>query len=413
MKYVILEKLKKLGKDNSGNFAIISALCVVPMLIGVGVAIDLNNLQRAKSELRDAAESAAVASVRSTPNSDDKRKNVAKLYIKENFQHSAFKARQPDVKVDLTPIRSTVTAHTVMSTQLMALVGKKELSVTTKVAAEMIFEPACVLVNAPNRGPSIRLQGHPTITTENCYIHNNSNSENSSLARGNPELLGADFCLNGGYEGRKWTPAPELGCAALEDPYKSLLEPDIPECEDKVKFGKSDTPISIEPGNYCGGLSIPANANVVFEPGIYVISDGSFSLGPNASISGEGVMLYLKGERSNFDLHSGGTWNVTPPDSGHYRGVAIFQERGINPRSPNQITGGGEINMSGIIYTKNAELKLHGSPVLNITGGGTMIVSDALTMQGSPELNIRSTTDMSLMPNDELIGRYAQIRVVL
>jgi len=403
---------KNYAADLSGNFAILTAVMAMPIVIGSAVAIELNGLEQAKTELRDAAESAAVASTKSDNRSDDIRRETALTTLNHNFDRTTYRSSAVSANIALTPRRSTVEAQTTIPARLTGIIGKKNLQVSVRVAAESVFEPACVLIKSPRASNSLRFQGHPLLNTVDCYVHNNSNSAQSSVAQGNPRLDSADVCLNGGFKGKKWTPGPELGCGVKNDPYDSILTPSLPPCGPRFKKGKPGEVIRLSPGNFCGGMNIPSNAILELEPGIYVISDGALKLGANATINGDGVMFYMTGDRSNFELHSGGTWNVTPPKTGEYRGMVIFQDRNSRPSRPNEIKGGGSLDIDGIIYTPNAELKLQGSPVLNVRGAGNMIVTDTLTLQGSPELNVIVGNNPNLLPNDEIIGRDAYIRVI-
>lgn len=388
------------------------AISAVPLLVGVAGAIDLAALQKAKSSLRDAAETAAVASARATNASDDLRRERAHAALNENFVPSRHVSGDVTMNVDLTPVRSTVSAETIMETRIFKIFGKERMSVEVEVAAETMVETACVLVNSPNRSAAVKYQGHPTMDTQNCYVHANSSNESSALARGNPQLREAEFCLNGGFNGSRWSPAPETECGVRQDPYFDIVEPDLPPCD----FGKvnmrSRGPITLQPGHYCRGLDFPANADIRLIPGTYYVSGGALAMKANANITGDGVMFYLAGDNSNFELHSGGNWNVTPQTSGDYKGIMILQDRNANPRRGNEITGGGTLEMTGALYAINNDLKLQGSPHVVMRGAGTMVLVDTLTLQGSPEFVVINTDDPNLRPNDRIIGREAYIRVV-
>ncbi len=402
----------KYQSDLSGNFAILTAIMALPIAIGSAVAIELAGLEKAKTELRDAAESAAVASTKSKNRSDATRRETALITLDHNFNKITHRSSGVNANITLTSRRSTVEAQTTIPARLTGIIGKKNLRVGVRVAAESIFEPACVLIKSPRASNALRFQGHPLLNTVDCYVHNNSNSSQSSVAQGNPRLGTADVCLNGGFEGKKWTPGPELGCGVKSDPFNSVLKPPVPPCGPKFKKGRPGETVRLSPGNFCGGINIPSNANLALDPGVYIISDGPLKLGANATISGQDVMFYMTGDRANFELHSGGTWNVTPPQSGEYRGMVIFQDRDSTPIQPNEIKGGGSLDINGIIYTPNGELKLQGSPVLNIRGAGNMIVTDTMKLQGSPELNVILDNSPNLLPNDKVVGRDAYIRVI-
>jgi len=232
------------------------------------------------------------------------------------------------------------------------------------------------------------------------------------VAQGNPQLQELDACLNGGYTGRRWVPAPEMNCGPRNDPFSDIPPPPVPDCDERNMRISNREPITLSPGHYCGGLRVPAGAEVTLEPGIYNISGGSLDLRANGNISGDDVMFHLTDDRANFSMHSGGTWNVTPPTSGDYRGVTIYQDRDVMPRQPNEFTGGGELNIVGAIYAINGDMRLQGSPRVTMVGGRNVLITGTLALQGSPELIVEATENPNLLPNDRLIGRDSYIRVI-
>ncbi len=398
--------------DNRGNFLITFSVSAFALLIGVGTAIEYSNLNKVKTQMLDAAESAAVASASSVPYTDPERRERAKLLFDENFTDNHVPHNNLDMKVALTPIRATVEATADVPLKFLSMSGKKYMPVSVMAAAEMVFEPACVLVTNPTRNQALRLQGHPTLATQDCYVHVNSSSLSSAVSQGNPVTLDTEFCLNGEFQGRRWGITPEVDCGEKADPYLGLPRPGVPACMERNFRTSSREVNTLRPGNYCGGLKFRSNSESVLEPGIYVISDGQFSLDPNATISGDGVVFYLTGDAANFSLSSGANWEVTPPKSGDFKGLSIYQDPSSMPDRRNEIKGGGEMDITGGIYTPSADLRLQGSPELNLTGGGTVLVVNALALQGSPELNVRAVTDPDLMPNAKFAGRFDYVRVV-
>ncbi len=87
-------------------------------------------------------------------------------------------------------------------------------------------------------------------------------------------------------------------------------------------------------------------------------------------------------------------------------------DRDTKPRQPNMITGGGTLNLTGIVYAISGELKLQGSPQVFLRGAGTTVLTDTMTLQGSPEFIVSAAEDPNLKPNDRIIGREAYVRVV-
>ena len=48
----------------------------------------------------------------------------------------------------------------------------------------------------------------------------------------------------------------------------------------------------LNPGVYCGGITISNNARVTFNPGIYILLGGGFDASNNATLTGQNVSFY-------------------------------------------------------------------------------------------------------------------------
>ncbi|MBP0439269.1 pilus assembly protein [Tianweitania sediminis] len=72
--------------DRGGNFAILSAVLVVPLAISAGVMIDLSTISRTKTELQNALDAAALAVAREGVNlSDARAREIADGFVRTNF----------------------------------------------------------------------------------------------------------------------------------------------------------------------------------------------------------------------------------------------------------------------------------------------------------------------------------------
>ncbi len=171
--------------------------------------------------------------------------------------------------------------------------------------------------------------------------------------------------------------------------------------------------VNLYPGVYNGGLNINGNATVILHanadgtPGIYYLQGGGMNVSGNATVttaSGEaGVMIYNNWLNSDGDGDDGinvggnGTLNLTPPASGPYQGVSIFQARSTSTNGvPQVVLDGNSVNLPGTIYAGYANVFLGGHG-----DGGTVgqVISDTLTLvvdgsnsiggTGGPLANVR------------------------
>lgn len=140
------------------------------------------------------------------------------------------------------------------------------------------------------------------------------------------------------------------------------------------------------PGVYQKSITFHGSDQITFLPGVYVLQ-GGIDLGGSTGATGTGVVLYNAGQNSSFTMAGSGDTNITAPTSGPFSGLVYYQ----NPLNTQAVTWGGHnnvINLSGVAYMPNAELKLDGNaPAVTaliandilINGGGIAVTGPNLT----------------------------------
>jgi Flp pilus assembly protein TadG len=118
--------------------------------------------------------------------------------------------------------------------------------------------------------------------------------------------------------------------------------------------------LDLYPGRYAGinvtgSGSVVLHANSNGSPGIYYIGSQGFSMTSSGGISGSNVLLYTDGT-GNISLTGSGPVNLSPPTSGIYKGIAIFQERSSD--KPINVTAQGNMNVTGTLYAPSAKVTL-------------------------------------------------------
>jgi len=177
----------------------------------------------------------------------------------------------------------------------------------------------------------------------------------------------------------------------IPDPLASLPPPDYSELTDltaetKLRVGDphptwdritidspdpNGNPWEMWPGYYAGGFFInggdaPDSPCVHFNPGVYILggSSGSKIAGLIIQAGGYAVsdeaMFYITGD-GIVDIQGNGGMRATPPTSGTYEGVTIFQDR--DNYNEAWIQGTADLDLDGTLYFPRAEF-------LHILGGG-------------------------------------------
>lgn len=143
--------MKNIWRDKSGNFAILSARLIIPIIGSAGVALDVVRAMSVKSELQMAADSAALAVVAESSASPEAARRMARNGVvsvgkeeAEAFFHSNQRgnpeyrllALDIHVKKNNTVIESPVSFKASLNTTLSRVLGEDFLTVSGKATAK-------------------------------------------------------------------------------------------------------------------------------------------------------------------------------------------------------------------------------------------------------------------------------------
>jgi hypothetical protein len=125
------------------------------------------------------------------------------------------------------------------------------------------------------------------------------------------------------------------------------------------------------------------NGGIYYLNGCGLTSTGAtIVMDPTGQTTG-GVMLYnAPGGNNSAGINiNGGTVRLSPPTSGPYTGIEIFQDR-TSPVTL-QIAGQGGMQIYGTFYAASALMKITGSSTTNIDIIGSQYISDTLQAGGN------------------------------
>jgi hypothetical protein len=153
--------------------------------------------------------------------------------------------------------------------------------------------------------------------------------------------------------------------------------------------------VDLYPGVYTGGLNIGGTATVNLHtnadgsPGIYLLQGGGLNISGSANVgpvAGEtgGIMIFNGWSvlTDAITINSSGTVTLSPPTTGPYQGLTLFQARGTPTAAGPTIslTGSANTKITGTVYGAHAAAHLHGSGGAVL--GGQHIV-DSLSVTGT------------------------------
>jgi hypothetical protein len=153
------------------------------------------------------------------------------------------------------------------------------------------------------------------------------------------------------------------GASPMGDPLAGIPEPD-PTGQVDYNNPHYKVATTMQPGIY-GNVTIDKNVHVTMAPGIYFVTGGGMTLSTGASLTGDGVMFYDMPNDyfGGSGIPVGSTITLSPPTSGPYRGMSVFEPR-LNGKEIH-IKSNGDITMSGALYSATGEFDLR--PLLATT----------------------------------------------
>lgn len=217
--------------------------------------------------------------------------------------------------------------------------------------------PAAVLVldgratnGALNLGGENRLSVHKGDLVVNSTHQMAVFNANSQI-----EVKDGSFRIAGGANAlgtAAFTPEPETGAAAGEDPYAQTAWPQGGSVASRQKLfisgAKEET---LSPGYYVGGLSCTGkDLRVHLEPGLYVITDGDFFVS-EATVEGTDVTILMSGNTPGKLLVATGS-NVTlaAPREGALKDLVLVSARTLQGHDTDIGFNGGNVDLDGVIY---------------------------------------------------------------
>jgi hypothetical protein len=152
----------------------------------------------------------------------------------------------------------------------------------------------------------------------------------------------------------------------------------------KVSYSSGSQTLS--PGIYQAGISLSGNVSATFSPGIYYVSAGGISITTSGTVTGSGVMIYNASTSSSDKISITGTGKLTlsPPTSGLYAGVSLFQN--ASSTAPVTLTGNGNLTISGAVYAADAALNLNVNSTTDVYGA--QFVVGSMVTSGSGTVNV-------------------------
>jgi Flp pilus assembly protein TadG len=312
-------------RDCKGGVAPLVALAAVPLIAGVGAAVDYGRASAARAAMQSALDATALMlSKQAQQSSTDQVTQNATTYFNANFTRPEVQNVQVTAAASYPTggIAVRMTATGSVKSLFVSLMGFPTINVSVNSGAFASADGlGCVLSLNTTASGATTAQGSTSVTLNGCSLYDNSNSSTALTVGGSATLSALSVGVVGGVSGNAGITATQgirTGVGAVADPYASYSFPKFFGCNQQ-KFTAKST-ITIDPGVYCDGISVNAGANVTLNSGIYYIDGGGLSVNGGATITGSGVTLVFTKKTGNswptVTINGNATVNLTPPKSG-------------------------------------------------------------------------------------------------
>jgi len=378
-------------KSQPGNIAIISAL-TMPCLVGFcGIGADVGYWyyrQRVVQAAADVTAYNAIVALASGTSTATIKSGASGDATSNGWNSSAG-----TITVNMPPKTGThkdANSAEVILTEneprfFTGMFSKTTVNISTRAVATYFGAGnACMLALNKTAKNAFQFWGHNTTTLNNCNAVSDSLNSSSLSVGGNATLTAPCVIAAGGVVVSSTLnltscKSPIQQAHYTPDPYSSLAAPTIPKnCTNPPKSG------NLSPGKYCGGLSIKDTRTL--NPGVYIISGGTFDMNANANITGTGVMFYLTGGATiqfngNAQFHL--TAATTTTAGGTDAGILFFSDR--SQSNINQtVNGTSNSVLTGALYFPTQALTINGD--YSGANGCMQVVADTITYSGNATL---------------------------
>ncbi|MBT4966441.1 MAG: hypothetical protein HOH26_03205 [Alphaproteobacteria bacterium] len=407
-------KFSNFRRDQRGAVFIIVAVAM-PVIFGAAAAsIDMGHILYIQSELRAAADAAALAATDELDD-EDAAKALAVQYAELNMpitqngnvvdpddvilgnwdtDTSTFTAAAtPTNAVQVTARRSSANGNAI-GLYFAKLIGfdSKDVSVLA-VASVSTSETTFCILSLSDSGTGVTMNGSMSLTMPNCGMAVSSGSGGAFTVNGSGTVTAEEICVAGTSteNGTTNVTDPTDNCSGVpSDPLAGLDPPaiDPEDCdEDNFRVTGNGNTVTISPGTYCGGITIAGSNNtVIMESGEYIIAGGGISAtGGTLTDDGTGgVYIYNTGTDDDAiqPISFGGTSSIDldAQTSGTYSGVLFHMDTGADFNA----TGTGDTDLNGTIYAPDNDVEYSGTA--SQSSSCLQIISNTVTMSGTSDV---------------------------
>jgi Flp pilus assembly protein TadG len=390
----MLKAFKRLWNDERGNALLLGA-AALPLLIGsAGLATDTIQWALWKRQLQRAADSAAIAGVYARIGTADVNAAVTSDVTQNNKTQIALLTApvitQPTVAQGASAVAVTLQIQQKLAFSSLFMSSPPIIEASATAAAIPTGE-YCAQAQIDTNATGISAGGNVNVNL-GCGMITNSTSIEAAVAFGSSTVDADPVAAVGGLDKTdNWAAGTTLlpFTLAQPDPFADINPPTIPSGCNNWSDNPQDNqtyPSSVPTSPVClNNFNVKGTLNL--QPGTYIIT-GDMNVNSGAELNCTGCTFIMTNstpaDTGTVDFNGGAKINITAPDSGTYKGILFYSNRGADPTDVNKINGGSASSFSGAFYFPHQKVEFTGDS--SVTYQCLKLVSWQLTFLGNANI---------------------------
>jgi len=336
--------------------------------------------------------------------------NAAVGMARENLHPTDLAANADVIAADVNLTQSAVTVS--ITRTLNPLFGEN-LGVSANVVsasatATTSASPICVLILDPSSAAAFNAFGNSNLSAPGCTIISDSNASTGLSGTTGGAITSAKACSAGGYAGSAFAPQPVTDCPVVQDPLATRQPPpNVNAACDYNNFTFSSSVVALNPGVYCGGISVK-KGTATFNPGDYIIRGGGLTINAGGAVQGTDVGFYLTGGAVlDGQPNSGISLSAPSSVSDPMVGLVFWEDRNNMPagsQATHKIWSNNAQNLHGTVYFPQGILNLGGHANVGSASAYTIIVAYDLVAFQSANVVLNTNYLASPIPAPPGVG---------
>jgi len=386
----------------------------------VGSSIDMMRISSFKQDLQAIADNGALHAARelAISSNDAPRVEAVAISYVTNTVSSDGASIKAEADTKLQTVKVSISAPPV--TYFMNpfdMVKNVEVYAEAQLAGSA--GNLCLIALTDTSSNAIEINDKAKLTAKECALYSNSTSTRSLRINPTAEVTVDQVVLAGGFKGKikGLSSEPVTDAPQIDDPLAGRQAPGSMGCDfDDYVIDADLGDTEIEPGVYCGGLTIDS-AKVTAEPGEYVIKNGRLSVLNEGGLYGEGVGFYFTGTDAKIDFAAQSNIVLSAPLSGVMTGLLFFSNannplakkvgKGAGLKDGHVIRSDNARRLVGTIYLPDDKLVVDGDTPVADQSEYTVIVAKAFELNNGPNLVLQADYASSNVPVPEGLGSKA------